>query len=145
MVLGFQCWKIQLLKHLLPWSFLYDLFVKFFTVILDLLVDWETSSIMLRTLSLVDSCVVSFLEEDAFLELFWPFFNDAPLVDPFACFLDEGALLEPVAWCLDNCVCVEGPGVFFGIGNGLLFFAAFPKILEESLKGDAGSSSSFVK
>ena len=60
------------------------------------------------TLSLVDCCVVSFLEEGAFLELFQPLLDDAPLVDPFACFLDEGALLEPVVWCLDDSGCVDG-------------------------------------
>ena len=73
------------------------------------------------------------------MELFQPFLDDAPLVDPFACFLDEGALLEPVVWCLDDGGCVDGSGICLGIGNGPLFFAAFPKILDESLKGDAGS------
>ena len=91
------------------------------------------------TLSLVDCCVVSFLEEHAFLDFFQPLLDDAPLVEPFACFLNEGALLEPVVWCLDDSGYVDGSGLCLGIGNGPLFFAAFPKILDESLKGDAGS------
>ena len=76
------------------------------------------------------------------LGIFPPLLDDAPLLDPFPCLLDEGALLEAVVWCLDDGGCVDGSGLHFGIGNGPLFFAAFPKILDESLKGDAGSSSS---
>ena len=81
------------------------------------------------------------------LGLFWPLLDDAPVIDTFACCLDEGALLEPVVWCLDDRGCVDGSGICLGIGNGLLFFVAFPKILDESLKGDAWSwsSSSSVK